>query len=93
MVARKVDLEDEACRMHDADKLGRSAVGKLLQRDMSKPVGENGHRPYVNPFPEGVNLMNKARSMGSHYSTGTRHSAPMALREKMDLNRHHLKRG
>ena len=84
-VAGKVDLEDEACLMHDADKLGRSAVGKLLRRDMSKPVGENRHRPYANPFPEGVNLMNKARSMGSHYSTGTRHSALMVLRKKMGL--------
>ena len=46
-VARKVELEDEACLMHDADKLGTSAVGKLLRRDMTKQVGPNGHRPYV----------------------------------------------
>ena len=32
--ARKVDLEDEVCLMHGTDKLGRSAVGKLLRRDM-----------------------------------------------------------
>ena len=84
-VARKVDLEDEACLMHDADKLGTSAVGKLLRRDMSKPVGDNGHRPYANPFPEGDDLMKKAKSMGSHYSTGTCHSALMVLRDKAGL--------
>ena len=71
--------------MHDADKLGTSAVGKLLRRDMSKPVGANRHRPYANPFPEGVALMDKSRSMGSHYSTGSRHSALMALRTKAGL--------
>ena len=58
-VARKVDLEDEACLMHDADKLGTAAVGKLVRRDMTKKVGPCGHRPYANPFPEGNELLKK----------------------------------
>ena len=56
-VARKVDLEDEACLMHGADKLGTAVVGKLVRRNMTKKVGPCGHRPYANPFPEGQELL------------------------------------
>ena len=45
---------------------------------------DTGHM-YANPFPEGDDLMKKAKSMGSHDSTGTRHSALMVLRNKAGL--------
>ena len=84
-VARQLGLEVEGCLMHDVDKLGQSLVGSLLRRDMTKPIGRNGHRPYANPFPEGIMLMKKAKSMGHYYSFGSRFSALMKLRETAKL--------
>ena len=92
-VARKLGLEDRACLMHDVNKLGPSCSGGLLRRDMSKPIGPDGHRPYANPFPEGVALMRKARRMGLHYSTGSRFSLLMTLRSTSHLATNPLRHG
>ena len=92
-VARKLGLEDRACLMHDVDKLGQSCSGGLLRRDMSKPIGPDGHRPYANPFPDGVALMRKARRMGLHYSTGSRFSLLMTLRSTSHLATNPLRHG
>ena len=92
-VARKLGLEDRACLMHDVDKLGQSCSGGLLRRDMTKPIGPDGHRPYANPFPEGVALMRKARRMGLHYSTGSRFSLLMTLRSTSHLATNPLRHG
>ncbi|KAI9346567.1 hypothetical protein BDR26DRAFT_112210 [Obelidium mucronatum] len=58
-VSNQCDIEEEACLMHDGDKLGRSAVGALT-RSRNKIV--------VNPFPEGVDLMSRAHKMGTFFS-------------------------
>ena len=84
-VARKLGLEGEGCGMNPANKLGSSCVGRLLRQDMMRPVGPDGHRPYANAFPAGVVLTKKARSMGLYYSSGSRFSALMTLRESAGL--------
>ena len=84
-VARKVDLEDEACLMRDTYKLGAAAVGKLVRRDMTKKIGSNGHQPYANPFPKSDEPLKKARSMGTNYSTGSRWGGLMALRKSAGM--------
>ena len=84
-VARQLGLEIEGCLMHNVDKLGQSLVELLLRRNMTKLVGRSGHRPYANPFPEGVLLMKKAKSMGHHYSFGSRFSTLINLRETATL--------
>jgi len=38
--------------MNDSDKLGSSAVGRLVQR-MRTGHMTDGHHPITNPFPEG----------------------------------------
>jgi len=53
--------EQEGCDMHDGDKVGQSAVGRLT-RSKDKKI--------VNPFPEGVEVMDAARSLATHFSYG-----------------------
>ena len=50
-VANVWDLEVETCDMHDGDKVGTSAIGRLVRKD--------GWRNIVNPFPEGQDLEKK----------------------------------
>jgi hypothetical protein len=69
----------EACGMHDGDKLGSSAVGKLVRRVRRGPI-INGHHALANPFPEGTAKLKKFRKMATYYSsTGSRQSALMLL--------------
>ena len=84
-VARKLGLDEDGCAMHDVDKLPRVGTGSLLRRDMTKPIGSDGHRPFANPFPEGVALVKKFRSMGQYYHYGNRHGALMTLRSSANL--------
>ena len=50
--------------MHDGDKLGQAATGKLT-RSKNKKI--------INPFVEGVELLDNAHKMGVHFSYGTRY--------------------
>jgi hypothetical protein len=78
-VAAQLALEKEACGMHDGDKLGSSAVGKLVRRVRRGPI-INGHHALANPFPEGTAKLKKFRKMATYYSsTGSRQSALMLL--------------
>ena len=55
--------EAEACDMHDGNKVGAAATGKLTR----------SHMGYcVNPFQAGVSLVQKAHSMAVHFSYSTR---------------------
>jgi hypothetical protein len=56
--------------MHSSDKIARSMLALLLRSRNKTPV---------NPFPEGLELLNKARSMAKHFSYGSRHDELDAL--------------
>lgn len=49
--------------MHDADKLGASAIGNLVRTRQKQAV---------NPFPEGQRIYKLAHKMGTHFSYGER---------------------
>jgi len=81
-------LEEEVCMMHDADKLGASAIGSLV-RSRQKQI--------VNPFPEGQRIYKLAHKMGVHFSYGERQAklyacadginvAQPKIKIKLDLN-------
>jgi len=82
-----LDRETPACDMHDGDKLGQSALGKLIRRDMTQPIDPaTGHRPFANEFAKGVALLNKIHALGRHFATGSRHSVLMTLGQTMKLD-------
>ena len=60
--------------MHDGDKIGLSAVGRLSRTK---------HKVPVNPFPEGQELMKKAHRLGTYFSYITRHSQLMSFRQQV----------
>jgi hypothetical protein len=63
-VAGELDMEEEeVCEMHDTDKLGQSACGGLVRT--RKKVA-------VNPFKEGVDLVQKAHKLGAYFGYGSR---------------------
>ena len=65
-VANAWDLEVEMCDMHDGDKVGASAIGRLVRKD--------GRRNIVNPFSEGQDLEKKLNQQAKHFSSsGTNH--------------------
>ena len=64
-VSAFLDVEEEVCKMHDGDKVGRSAIGELVRTRNRMPV---------NPFPEGAQLMAKAQDMATYFSYSTRHT-------------------
>ena len=59
-VANAWELEVETCDMHDGDKVGASAIGRLVRKD--------GRRNIVNPFPEGQGLEKKLNNQAKHFS-------------------------
>ena len=59
-VANAWKLEVEMCDMHDGDKVGASAIGRLVRKD--------GRRNIVNPFPEGQALEKKLNNQAKHFS-------------------------
>ena len=59
-VPKKWNLEVETCDMHDSDKIGASAVGRLVRKDGKKNV--------VNPYPSGIELDNKLNLQAKHFS-------------------------
>ena len=59
-VANAWELEVETCDMHDGDKVGASAIGRLVRKD--------GRRNIVNPFPEGQALEKKLNNQAKHFS-------------------------
>jgi len=62
--------ESEACDMHDGDKLGGSAVGKVVRSRKKKPV---------NPFTGGTDLMTLFHNVAKYFSYSTRLDALHAL--------------
>jgi len=60
-VAKAWDLEVATCDMHDGDKVGASAIGRLVRKD--------GRRNVVNPFPEGQELEKKLNLQAKHFSS------------------------
>jgi hypothetical protein len=71
--------------MHDADKIGRALLGLLTRSRM---------RQIINPFDDGIRLLNKVREAAKHFSYGTTRSLeldrldPTAcdIRLQLDLN-------
>ena len=62
-VAGELDMqEEEVCEMHDTEKLGQSATGGLVRT--RKKVA-------VNPFPEGVDLVQRAHKLGAYFGYST----------------------
>jgi len=59
-VARAWELEVETCDMHDGDKIGASAIGRLVRKD--------GRGGIVNSFPEGQALEVKLNAQAKHFS-------------------------
>lgn len=57
------EIEEEGCAMHNDDKIGSWAVGKLKKHK---------NRQEVEPFPEGVQLMSKVHNLAKHFSYGER---------------------
>ena len=57
-VARCLGFEEEGCQMHNEDKVGQAAIGALTK---SKKKVE------VDPFPEGVAVLNAMRGWGKHF--------------------------
>ena len=55
--------ERESCDMHDGDKVGQSATGRLIRYRKNNPV---------NPFPSGVAVMKKAHRVGTYFSYSNR---------------------
>ena len=51
--------EVESWDMHDADKVGQSAIGELVRSKGKQPV---------NPFPQGVKLVTKNHNLAKHFS-------------------------
>jgi hypothetical protein len=86
-VSRAAEIEvEETCDMHDGDKVGQSATGRLLRTRKKHPV---------NPFVVGVALMAAAHAMGVHFSYGNRFTvlcafattlACASIKIKVDLN-------
>jgi len=62
-VASELDLDRDACMMHDNDKLAASACGDLVRSKNKKPV---------NAFPEGQQLLDIAHKGAVHFSYGNR---------------------
>ena len=60
-VAKLWGLPVETCDMHDGDKIGASAVGRLVQKD--------GRKNVVNPFPPGLELEKKLNAQAKHFSS------------------------
>lgn len=59
-VARTWYLEVETCDMHNDDKVGASAIGRLVRKDGSGGI--------VNSFPEGQALEKKLNAQAKHFS-------------------------
>ena len=55
--------ERKTCDMHDGDKLGQSATGKLVQ---------SWRNIELNPCPAGVSLMKTAHKVGTFFSYSNR---------------------
>jgi len=63
-VAGELDMqEEEVCEMHDTEKLGRAATGGLVR---------TRNKVAVNPFPEGVALVQRAHKLGAYFGYSTR---------------------
>ena len=63
-VARVWDPEVETCDMHGRDKVGASAVGRLVQK-----YGRGG---FVNLFPAGKALEKKLNAQAKHFRLFTK---------------------
>jgi len=62
--------EKEICLMHDGDKIGSSATGKLIRSRRGEAV---------NAFQEGAAFMKRAHAMGVYFNYSTRHHDLMDL--------------
>ena len=62
-VARLCELEDEACEMHDGDKVGSAATGKLVRRKNNR---------VVNPFNEGAEVVKRAHAAAVFFAYSDR---------------------
>ena len=67
--------EAEACDMHDGNKVGEAATGKLTRSRMGE---------CVNPFPAGVALLSKAHSMAVHFSYGSRRDELLVFAKSLE---------
>ena len=67
--------EAEGCDMHDGDKIGRSAIGELV-RSKNKQI--------INPFPEGVKLIEKFQGIGKTFIST--HANRIAYENILDKN-------
>ena len=63
-VARSLGLEVETCDMHDTDKVGQSAIGELTR---------SKDHIVVNPFPEGLELLQKLRDQAKWFESSSKH--------------------
>ena len=57
-VSNELSVDSVPCDMHKGCKVGISSVGELSRREDNF---------VTNSFPDGVNLMNKLRSMVKHF--------------------------
>ncbi|KAI9330864.1 hypothetical protein BDR26DRAFT_922375 [Obelidium mucronatum] len=86
-VADLLDIEEEACLMHDGDKVGKSAIGALTR---------SNNKIVVNPFPEGTKLVKLIHSVATFFNYEQRREALFVacekignvphIRAKVDLN-------
>ncbi len=67
-------LDEEACGMHDGDKIGQSAVVGLIR---------SKNKFQIKPFSEGQELMKKAHRLETYFSYNTRHSKLMSFRQQI----------
>ena len=61
-VAGVLEMVEEVCEMHDTDKLGQSGYGGLIRTKNKFPV---------NPFPDGVALVQRAHKLGAYFGYST----------------------
>eukprot|EP00173_Palmaria_palmata_P002325 Plantae.Rhodophyta-Palmaria_palmata.ctg2465.p1 GENE.Plantae.Rhodophyta-Palmaria_palmata.ctg2465~~Plantae.Rhodophyta-Palmaria_palmata.ctg2465.p1 ORF type:complete len:263 (+),score=36.38 Plantae.Rhodophyta-Palmaria_palmata.ctg2465:561-1349(+) len=81
-VVRAMEQASDDCDMHQVSKISKSAVGTL--------VVSRG-KELVNPFPEGVGVMNKSHNAGKHFSYSTRHDELTLLCLQVDSARMRIK--
>jgi hypothetical protein len=74
-VSSHFDHDGDKCGMHQTDKIPRSMCGDLTR---------SKNHVVVNPFPEGVALMQKFHRAAVHFSYGTRFKKLMAFGKAVD---------
>lgn len=69
-VARALEQSSDDCDMVQVSEISKSAIGELVRSKSSVPV---------NPFPVGVEVMNKAHDAGKYFSYSNSHKDLMLL--------------